>query len=171
MLRAAGWAACAARPLCIELPSRCTAAALPHCLRFDVSTRHACLALQETCDVLPLQSGQDYRRLLAAQAPPLRPLPVQQPGAAPAVHPASSYFFPLGPAAAAALEQQWRNVTGQAAGGGGHERQELPVMFGRNLHVVSAPLGACGLGRGWQAGRRKGGGRYHCLLHACLQPL
>lgn len=108
--------------------------------------------------MLPLQSGQDYRRLLAAQAPPLQALPEQQPGAAPAVHPSSSYFFPLGPAAAAALEQQWRNVTGQAAGGAGQERQELPVMFGRALHVVSRVVPAA-----WGDRRREA-----VLLATCL---
>lgn len=86
---------------------------------------------------MSLSSDQDYRRLLAQQAPPLQPLPEQPATAAAPLHPSASYFYPLGPAAAAALEQQWRNVTGQAAGGEGAQRRQLPVMFGRNLHVVS----------------------------------
>jgi len=86
--------------------------------------------------VVPLSSDQDYRRLLAQQAPPLQPLPEQPVAAAAAVHPSASYFYPLGPAAAAALEQQWGRITGQAASRGGAQRRELPVMFGRNLHVV-----------------------------------
>ena len=85
---------------------------------------------------MPLSSDQDYRRLLAQQAPPLQPLPEQPATTAVPVHPSASYFYPLGPAATAALEQQWRNVTGQVAGGEGAQRRQLPVMFGRNLHVV-----------------------------------
>lgn len=100
--------------------------------------------MQATCDVVPLSSDQDYRRLLGQQAPPLQPLPEQPASSAPApVHPSASFFYPLGPAAAAAMEQQWRNVTGQAAAGAAAEQQhdaaerrQLAVMFGRNLHVV-----------------------------------
>lgn len=100
--------------------------------------------MQATCDVVPLSSDHDYRRLLGQQAPPLQPLPEHRTSSTPApVHPSASFFYPLGPAAAAAMEQQWRNVTGQAAAGAAAEQRQdaaeqrqLAVMFGRNLHVV-----------------------------------
>lgn len=116
-------------------------------------------------DVVPLQSSHDYRRLLAAQAP-LHPLPdaaTDAAGAAP-LHPSASYFFPLGPAASAALEAQWARVAAEAGGcgdagdaswsaaaaaapaaaadaapGGGID---LEVMFGRRLRVSRAAGGA-----------------------------
>lgn len=84
--------------------------------------------------MLALSADQDYRRLLAAQA--LQPLLSGAAGAVAAavVPPTAAYFFPLGPAAAHALERQWERVTG---GGGGGAPAELDVMFGRKLHVVS----------------------------------
>ena len=83
--------------------------------------------------MLALSADQDYRRLLAAQA--LQPLPSGAAGAvAAAVVPPTAAYFPLGPAAAHALERQWERVTG---GGGGGAPAELDVMFGRKLHVVS----------------------------------
>ncbi|PRW45179.1 lactation elevated 1 [Chlorella sorokiniana] len=103
---------------------------------------HFLQTLQETCDVVPLSSEQDYRRLLAQQAPPLQPLSEQPAAAAAPVHPSASYFYPLGPAAAAALEQQWRSVAGLAAGGEAGQRRELPIMFGRYLHVERTVGGA-----------------------------
>lgn len=113
-------------------------------------------SLAEACDVVSLDSEEDYRRLLAAQAP-LHPLPDTPTGpngsatgnadgtavALPeAPHPSASYFYPLGPAAAAALEAQWARVAGgqgsEAAPQGG---AGIQVMFGRTLQVVSSPSG------------------------------
>lgn len=130
---------------------------------------HFRASLQAACDVVCLDSGRDYRRLLAASTL-LRPLPAagaaagagrgdngttgMQLGAAAAPAPHASYFFPLGPAAEAALEHQWRALTaaGDQAAPATDDRQqqeqqrgagrELGVMFGRRLHVARCAGGA-----------------------------
>jgi hypothetical protein len=113
-------------------------------------------SLEAACDVVALEGGRDYRRLAAAAAPPLLPLGAHaQAGAgagAEEAPPHASYFFPLGPAADAALERQWRQLAGAAAfparGPPTPTRPpqpaavELGVMFGRRLRVPRAAGGA-----------------------------
>lgn len=119
---------------------------------------HFQATLLSACDVLPLNAGEDYRRLMAAAAPPLLPLGgnlaasaaslAGPPGATSAAqqppHPHASYFFPLGPAADAALETQWRRLVPDDGSGGAAAASpaELPVMFGRTLRVERAAGGA-----------------------------
>lgn len=113
--------------------------------------------LLSACDVVPLNAGADYRRLMAATAPPLQPLDAHPAhttaspsGATPASlqppHPQASYFYPLVPAAKAALEAQWQRVA-HGSGYGGTDAPaasmaNLPVLFGRTLRVRRAAGGA-----------------------------
>ncbi|KAL4438248.1 hypothetical protein ABPG77_010609 [Micractinium sp. CCAP 211/92] len=113
--------------------------------------------LLSACDVVPLNAGEDYRRLMAASAPPLQPLDAHPahataspssatPASLQPPHPQASYFHPLGPAAKAALEVQWRRM---AHGSGSGDTPglvaspaDLPVLFGRTLRVRRAAGGA-----------------------------
>lgn len=101
------------------------------------------LTLKDSLDVVSLDSETDYRRLAAAQAPlaPLPPTttPAEAEVAAQGLPGSASYFFPLGLTADAAMERQWRSATG-GRGAGTAGSAELPVLFGRTLHVVSRPL-------------------------------
>lgn len=142
----------------IRGPPAASRPALPPCLPpFSLPRSHGLnelmffhfqATLLSACDVLPLDAEEDYRRLMAASAPPLLPL-----GADPAPdaaspppqppHPHASYFFPLGTAAEAALEAQWRQLAlCGSAGGAPAAPADLPVMFGRSLRVGRAAGGA-----------------------------
>eukprot|EP00884_Botryococcus_braunii_P008027 jgi/Botrbrau1/17225/Bobra.0621s0003.1 len=90
---------------------------------------HFTQRLLQSCDVLPLSAEQDYRRLL---------LSTSSGGEASK----GSYFFPLMPAALAALEDEWRQCTASCTAArlpneahALEEPQILDVLFGRKLAV------------------------------------
>ncbi|PSC70423.1 lactation elevated 1 isoform X1 [Micractinium conductrix] len=121
----------------------------------EVMFDHFISSLHAACDVVPLNAEEDYRRLLAAAAPPLRPLPssgasagdgsaAAAAAAAAPLHPHASYFYPLGGPAEAALEAQWAALAAPsaAAAASSSGSAELQVMFGRQLRVERAAGGA-----------------------------
>lgn len=75
--------------------------------------------LLQACQPYQLSAEQDYRRLLASDT---------------ATAFSQQYFYPQGPAAQAALDQRWQELTFTTAQ---HPAQplELTVMFGRSLQV------------------------------------
>jgi predicted ATPase len=153
---------------CIRLQK----AAVPHALNclLACSYRHGLhedmfnhflASLQSACDVFSLDAQQDYRRLAAASVP-LHPLTQSaacgeaadvgdgsDAGSSPATDASASYFFPLGQAADAALERQWRLLSQHAQRqqvrpdqADEHRALELPVLFGRRLAVPRTAGGA-----------------------------
>ena len=144
------------------------ASACRHGLHEDLFT-HFLQQLEASCDVVPLNAEQDYRRLGRQPLQPVQPLASgDQPHTSSSSIGSSSggYFYPLGSAAEAALEHQWRQVAGSSSNGSidssapaphaapeaataagcsssdGSGGTELEVMFGRRLRVERSAGGA-----------------------------
>ncbi|XP_038695339.1 putative ATPase N2B isoform X2 [Tripterygium wilfordii] len=78
--------------------------------------------LEERCEIVPIESETDYRRLIAQTSEDQ-------------VH----YFWPLDTTAVKEFENMWREATGEL--GGKITSTTIPVMFGRTLVVPESCIG------------------------------